>query len=124
MCFDCVLGSLRIAQVDPGDEPPFEVVLSQSGSAVVLSLDSSKILKILDPPVLEIRPSSYDDLGSVEQIVTLYIGRKPYCPIWQIVTSVFPRKPKFPRFDQKPDACCAKLFATVFSSLETCCTVK
>jgi hypothetical protein len=26
MCVDCVLASLRIAQVDPGDEPLFEVV--------------------------------------------------------------------------------------------------
>jgi hypothetical protein len=29
MCVDCVLASLRIAQVDPGDEPLLEVVLSQ-----------------------------------------------------------------------------------------------
>jgi hypothetical protein len=29
MCVDCVLGSLRIAQVDPGDEHLPEVVLSQ-----------------------------------------------------------------------------------------------
>jgi hypothetical protein len=29
MCVDCVLASPRIAQVDPGDEPLFEVVLSQ-----------------------------------------------------------------------------------------------
>jgi hypothetical protein len=29
MCFDCVLASPRIAQVDPGDEPLSEVVLSQ-----------------------------------------------------------------------------------------------
>jgi hypothetical protein len=29
MCVDCVLASLRIAQVDPGDGPPSEVVLSQ-----------------------------------------------------------------------------------------------
>jgi hypothetical protein len=28
MCVDCVLASLRIAQVDPGDEPLLEVVLS------------------------------------------------------------------------------------------------
>jgi uncharacterized membrane protein YgcG len=28
MCVDCVLVSLRIAQVDPGDEPLPEVVLS------------------------------------------------------------------------------------------------
>jgi hypothetical protein len=28
MCVDCVLASLRIAQVDPGDEPLPEVVLS------------------------------------------------------------------------------------------------
>jgi hypothetical protein len=31
MCVDCVLTSLRIAQVDPGDRPPSEVVLSQKG---------------------------------------------------------------------------------------------
>jgi hypothetical protein len=29
MCVDCVLASPRIAQVDPGDEPHPEVVLSQ-----------------------------------------------------------------------------------------------
>jgi hypothetical protein len=29
VCVDCVLVSLRIAQVDLGDEPLFEVVLSQ-----------------------------------------------------------------------------------------------
>jgi hypothetical protein len=29
MCVDCVLAALRIAQVDPGDGPPSEVVLSQ-----------------------------------------------------------------------------------------------
>jgi hypothetical protein len=29
MCIDCVLASPRIAQVDPGDEPLPEVVLSQ-----------------------------------------------------------------------------------------------
>jgi hypothetical protein len=29
MCVDCVLTSLRIAQVDPGDEPLIKVVLSQ-----------------------------------------------------------------------------------------------
>jgi hypothetical protein len=28
MCVDCVLASLRIAQVDPGDKPLPEVVLS------------------------------------------------------------------------------------------------
>jgi hypothetical protein len=31
MCVDCVLTSPRIAQVDPGDEPLPEVVLSQGG---------------------------------------------------------------------------------------------
>jgi hypothetical protein len=30
MCVDCVLTSSRIAQVDPGDGPPSEVVLSHS----------------------------------------------------------------------------------------------
>jgi hypothetical protein len=30
MCVDCVLASSRITQVDPGDEPLPEVVLSQS----------------------------------------------------------------------------------------------
>jgi hypothetical protein len=29
ICVDCVLASPRIAQVDPGDEPLSEVVLSQ-----------------------------------------------------------------------------------------------
>jgi hypothetical protein len=31
MCVDCVLALSRIAQVDPGDEPLPEVVLSQQG---------------------------------------------------------------------------------------------
>jgi hypothetical protein len=30
MCVDCVLTSLRIAQIDPGDGPLPEVVLSQA----------------------------------------------------------------------------------------------
>jgi hypothetical protein len=29
ICVDCVLASLRIAQVDPDDEPLSEVILSQ-----------------------------------------------------------------------------------------------
>jgi hypothetical protein len=29
MCVDCVLASSRIAQVEPGDEPLSEVILSQ-----------------------------------------------------------------------------------------------
>jgi hypothetical protein len=29
MCVDCILASPKIAQVDPGDEPLPEVVLSQ-----------------------------------------------------------------------------------------------
>jgi hypothetical protein len=33
MCVDCVLASPRIAQVDPGDEPLFEVVLPQAAAA-------------------------------------------------------------------------------------------
>jgi hypothetical protein len=32
MCVDCVLASPRITQVDPGDEPLPEVVLSQGSS--------------------------------------------------------------------------------------------
>jgi hypothetical protein len=32
MCVDCVLASLRIAQVNPGDKPLSEVVLSHSAS--------------------------------------------------------------------------------------------
>jgi hypothetical protein len=32
MCADCVLASLRITQVDPGDEPLSEVVLSHIGA--------------------------------------------------------------------------------------------
>jgi hypothetical protein len=32
MCVDCVLASLRIAQVDPSDEPLPEVVLSHRAS--------------------------------------------------------------------------------------------
>jgi hypothetical protein len=35
MCVDCVLASLRIAQVYPGDEPLPEVILSQRCSPSV-----------------------------------------------------------------------------------------
>jgi hypothetical protein len=36
MCVDCVLASPRITQVDPGNEPLPEVVLSQVGTKVPL----------------------------------------------------------------------------------------
>jgi hypothetical protein len=36
MCIDCILASSRIAQVDPGDGPLPEVVLSQ---AVLVAVD-------------------------------------------------------------------------------------
>jgi hypothetical protein len=42
MYVDCVLASLRIAQVDPGDEPLSGVVLSHTVRAILL-----KILVIL-----------------------------------------------------------------------------
>jgi hypothetical protein len=38
MCVDCVLASLRIAQVDPGDEPLLEVVLSQACSNKIVHI--------------------------------------------------------------------------------------
>jgi hypothetical protein len=47
-------------------------------------------LEILDPPVSETGPSGFAELGSVEQIVALHIGRKPEHPIWQTRTSIFP----------------------------------
>jgi hypothetical protein len=44
-------------------------------------LDSSEILEILDPPVSEIGPSGFVELGSTEQIVALHIDQKPDCPV-------------------------------------------
>jgi hypothetical protein len=41
MCVDCVLASPRIAQVDPGNEPLSEVVLSQAQ-------DTLNIIKMKD----------------------------------------------------------------------------
>jgi hypothetical protein len=38
MCVDCVLASSRIAQVDPGDEPLPEVVLSQFPTTSMLRI--------------------------------------------------------------------------------------
>jgi hypothetical protein len=35
MCVDCVLASPRIAQVDPGDEPLPEVVLSHGPTYLI-----------------------------------------------------------------------------------------
>jgi hypothetical protein len=42
MCVDCVLSSSRIAQVDPGNEPLLEVVLSHWGT-IRGSLEDSRI---------------------------------------------------------------------------------
>jgi hypothetical protein len=84
----------------------------------------SEVLKILDPLVLETGLSGFAGLCPTEQIVVLHIGQKPDCPVWQTGTSGFSRKLNFPRFNQKPDACYTKSFIIVFSSLETCCTVK
>jgi hypothetical protein len=78
----------------------------------------------MDPPVSKTRPSDFAELGSAEQIVVPYIGRKQDSPDWQTGSSGFSRKQNFPRFDQKPDTCCTKSFTIVFSSLKTCCTVK
>jgi hypothetical protein len=43
MCVDCVLASLRTAQVDPGDEPLPEVVLSHV--CFVLCFQHSRFIK-------------------------------------------------------------------------------
>jgi hypothetical protein len=45
MCVDCVLASSRIAQVDSGDEPLPEVVLSQAyiNSLGIISKRATKI---------------------------------------------------------------------------------
>jgi hypothetical protein len=40
MCVDCVLASPRIAEVDPGDEPLFEVVMSHFLKLPYLSAQS------------------------------------------------------------------------------------
>jgi hypothetical protein len=81
-------------------------------------------LEISDPPVSETGLSSFAGLGPTEQNVALHTGQKLDCPVWQTETSSFSKKQNFPRFDQKPDACGAKSFITVFSSLEICCIVK
>jgi hypothetical protein len=72
--------------------------------AVVVSLVSSEVLEILDPPVLQTKPFNFVELGSEEQIVALHIGQKPEHPVWQTGTSEFSKKLNFPRFDQKPNA--------------------
>jgi hypothetical protein len=41
MCVDCVLASPRIAQVDPGDEPLPEVILSHSFVAQLVYLSGN-----------------------------------------------------------------------------------
>jgi hypothetical protein len=63
--------------------------------------------------------SGFTELDSAEQISTSCIGKKPDQPIWEIKTSDFSRTYNFPRFDQKSEACCAKSFTTIFSSVET-----
>jgi hypothetical protein len=50
--------------------------------AIIISLDLSDVLEIMDPPVLEIRPSSFAELGSAKQIIVVHIGRKPEHPIF------------------------------------------
>jgi hypothetical protein len=40
---------------------------------IVILPESSEFLEILDPPVFEIGPSSFVELGSAEQIVALRI---------------------------------------------------
>jgi hypothetical protein len=44
MCVDCVLASPRIAQVDPGDEPLPEVVLSHRRSPKLLNCGVRSVL--------------------------------------------------------------------------------
>jgi hypothetical protein len=60
--------------------------------AIVILFTSSEILGILDPPVSEIGTSDFAELGSAEQTVTLCIGQKLNCPIWQTGTSGFFKK--------------------------------
>jgi hypothetical protein len=62
-------------------------------------LDSTEILEILDPLVLETGSSGFAELGSTEQIIALHIGQKSDHPVWQIRTSGFSRKSNFPQFD-------------------------
>jgi hypothetical protein len=50
MCVDCVLASSRIAQVDPGDEPLHEMVLSHQGCGKKHCLRCD-----LDPPSLSMK---------------------------------------------------------------------
>jgi hypothetical protein len=86
-------------------------VLQSSGSAVVVLLVSSKSLEFFDPPIWETGPFDFGILGPIEQIVALCFGKKLDHPIWQTGTL------NFPQFHQKPNACCAKSFAIVFSSI-------
>jgi hypothetical protein len=46
MCVDCVLASLRIAQVDPSDEPLPEVVLSHALSVPSINSGMGSELKL------------------------------------------------------------------------------
>jgi hypothetical protein len=63
---------------------------------IIVSLDLSNVLEILDPPVLEIGLSGFTGLGPTEQTVALHIGQKLDRPVWQTGTSGFSRKSKFP----------------------------
>jgi hypothetical protein len=56
---------------------------------IIVSLISFEVLEIPNPPVSETRPSNFAKLGSAEQIVALYVGRKLEHPVWQTGTTVF-----------------------------------
>jgi hypothetical protein len=51
-------------------------------STIVVSLDSFEFLEISDPPVSETETSSFAELGSAEQIVTMCIDQKLEHPIF------------------------------------------
>jgi hypothetical protein len=59
MCVDCVLTSPRIAQVDPGDRPLPEVVLSRKG-AIYIQITVATGVGDATTPV------AYEDHSSIE----------------------------------------------------------
>jgi hypothetical protein len=72
MCVDCVIASPRIAQVDPRDEPLFEVILSQlvydlmglSGVTIVRPGVAGVLQMVLEPTLMVSRARTGQGRGS------------------------------------------------------------
>jgi hypothetical protein len=60
MCVDCVLASPRITQVDPGDKPLPEVVLSQEGPYEVVQMTRLGLYRLQREDGSEV-PNSWND---------------------------------------------------------------